>query len=85
MLSILYRGFPLGLSHADFLQEGELFRISDAFERPCGFLNRYEQFPTVLDISSSRDLYFLTMVGGVNRRNEANSATTSEKQTLIFF
>ena len=58
--------------------------ISVALERPCGFLNRHEQFPTVLDISSSRDLYFLTMVGGVNRRNEADSATTSEKQTLIF-
>ena len=36
------------------------------------------------DISSSLDLYFLTMVGGVNRSNEADSATTSEKQTLIF-
>jgi len=58
--------------------------ISVALERPCGFLIRHEQFPTVLDISSSRDLYFLTMVGGVNRRNEADSATTSEKQTLIF-
>jgi len=58
--------------------------ISVALERPCGFLNGHEQFPTVLDISSSRDLYFLTMVGGVNRRNEADSATTSEKQTLIF-
>lgn len=56
--------------------------ISVAFERPCGFLNRHEQFPTVLDISSSRDLYFLTIVEGVNRHNEADSATTSEKQTL---
>jgi len=59
--------------------------ISVALERPCGFLNRHEQFPTVLDISSSRDLSFLTMAGGVNRRNEAVSATTSEKQTLVFF
>lgn len=58
--------------------------ISVALERPCGFLNRHEQFPTVLDISSSRDLHFPTMVGGVNRSNEADSATTSEKQTLIF-
>jgi hypothetical protein len=47
-------------------------------------LNRHEQFPTVIDISSSHDLYFLTLAGGVNRRNEADSATTSEKQTLIF-
>ena len=58
--------------------------ISVVLERPCGFLNRHEQFPTVLDISSCRDLHFPTMVGGVNRRNEAHSATTSEKQTLIF-
>jgi len=43
-----------------------------------------EQFPTVLDISSSRDLYFLTIVGGVNRRNEDDSTTTAEKETLIF-
>ena len=40
-------------------------------------------FPTVLDISSSRDLYFLTMVGGVNGHKDAHSATISEKQTLI--
>jgi len=58
--------------------------ISVSFERPRGFLDRHEQFPTVLDISSSRDLYFLTMVGWENRHNEAYSATTSEKQTLIF-
>ena len=58
--------------------------ISVALERPCGFLNRHEQFPTVLDISSSRDLSFLTMVGEVNLRNEADSATTAEKETLIF-
>ena len=76
MLSILFRGFPRGLSYADFLQGGELFRISDAFERLGSFLIRHEQSPTVLDISSSRDLYFPTMVGGVNRRNEADSATT---------
>ena len=56
--------------------------ISVALERPCGFLNRHEQFPTVLDISSSRDLCSLAIVEGVNRRNEADSATTSEKQTL---
>jgi len=54
-------------------------------ERPCGFLNSHGQFPTVLDISSSRDLHFPAMVGGVNRRNEADSATTAEKQTLVFF
>jgi len=58
--------------------------ISVALERPCGFMNRHEQFPTVLDISSCRDLHFPAMVEGVNRRNEADSATTSEKQNLIF-
>jgi hypothetical protein len=58
--------------------------ISVALERPCGFLNRHEQFPTVLIISSSRDSYFLTMVGRVNRLNEIRSATTTEKETLIF-
>jgi hypothetical protein len=58
--------------------------ISVALERPCGFLNRHEQFPTVLDISSCRDLHFPKMVEGVNRPNEADSATISEKQTLIF-
>jgi hypothetical protein len=69
--------------------------ISGALERPCGFLARYEQFPTVpvksfknltvvIDISSSRDLYFLTMVGWANRHKEANSTTTAKKKTLIF-
>jgi len=37
-----------------------------------------------LDISSSRDLYFLTMVGWENRHKEAHSATTAEKETHIF-
>lgn len=59
--------------------------IPVSFKRPCGFLNRHEQFPTVptvLEISSSRDLNFFTIVGGVNRHNETYSATTPEKQTL---
>jgi hypothetical protein len=41
-----------------------------------------EQFPTFPDSFSSRDLCFLTIVEGVNRHNEADSTTTSEKQTF---
>jgi hypothetical protein len=40
------------------------------------------QFPTVPDISPNRDLCLLTVVEGVNRQNEADLATTSEKQPL---
>jgi hypothetical protein len=36
-----------------------------------------------LDASSSHDLYFPTMVGGENRRENALSASAAEKQTLI--
>jgi hypothetical protein len=43
--------------------EAEVWVISGAFERPCAFLARHEQFPALLDISSSHDPYFPTMVG----------------------
>ena len=42
--------------------------ISGALERPCGFLARHEQSPTALGISSSRDLYFITMIGWLNQQ-----------------
>jgi hypothetical protein len=38
----------------------------------------------VLDISPSRNLYFLTIVEGVNCYKEARSAGTAKKETLIF-
>lgn len=58
--------------------------ISGALERPCGFLARHEQSPTALGISSSRDLYFITMIGWLIRHKEAHSTTTTKKETLIF-
>jgi hypothetical protein len=57
--------------------------ISVAFERPCGFLNRHEQSPTVLDISSSRDLCLPTMVGWHNRGETASVASAAEKEIPI--
>jgi hypothetical protein len=37
----------------------------------------------ILDLLLSRNLYFLTMVGGANCHKEARSADTAKKETLI--
>jgi len=37
----------------------------------------------VLDISLSRDLYFLTIVGGANGHKDALSVSPAEKEILI--
>ena len=58
--------------------------ISGAFGALNGIKGSAPHSQAFLDISSSRDLYFLTMVGWENRHKEAHSATTAEKETLIF-
>ena len=58
--------------------------ISGAFGALNGIKGSSLHSQAFLDISSSRDLYFLTMVGWENRHKEAHSATTAEKETLIF-
>jgi hypothetical protein len=63
--------------------EAEVWVISGVFERPCAFLARHEQFATVLDISSSHDLYFPTTVEWENRQQEAHSDSAAENETLI--
>jgi hypothetical protein len=61
------------------LTKREVHVISEVLECLCGFLARYEQFPTVLDIPSSRHLYCLTMIGWLIRHKEAHSSATAEK------
>jgi len=63
---------------------GEGWVISGAFGALNGIKGSSPHSQAFLDISSSRDLYFLTMVGWKNRHKEAHSATTAEKETLIF-
>jgi len=58
--------------------------ISGVFGALNGLKGSSPHSQAFLDISSSRDLYFLTMVGWENRHKEAHSATTAEKETLIF-
>ena len=56
--------------------------ISGAFGALNGIKGSSPHSQAFLDISSSRDLYFLTMVGWENRHKEAHSATTAERKLL---
>jgi hypothetical protein len=56
------------------------------FEHLCGFFgffDRHERLTIVLDFFFCRGLYFLTMIGWVNRHKKAHLAATTENQILI--
>jgi hypothetical protein len=57
--------------------------ICGTFSASNGFRSISPRSQLVLDIFLSHDLYFLTMVEGVNGNKDTHSASSAEKQFLF--